>query len=159
MLSESLLQSDPTWSPDGKKLAFGRTADAAKSIAIYIVDLATHQVTTIPGSENLFSPRWSPDGQYLAALTRDSTKLLLFNFKTQKWSDWVNEPGVVGFLNWSRDGSYVYYDTTFSDHPTFRRVKVGQTHSEILADLRGLLRYTRPPAFGWSGIARTALTS
>jgi serine/threonine protein kinase len=153
VLSESLLQSDPTWSPDGKKLAFGRTADAAKSIAIYIVDLATHQVTTIPGSENLFSPRWSPDGQYLAALTRDSTKLLLFNFKTQKWSDWVNEPGVVGFLNWSRDGSYVYYDTTFSDHPTFRRVKVGQTHSEILADLRGLLRYTKPPAFGWSGIA------
>jgi serine/threonine protein kinase/Tol biopolymer transport system component len=153
VLSESLLQSDPTWSPDGKKLAFGRTADAAKSIAIYIVDLATHQVSTIPGSENLFSPRWSPDGQYLAALTRDSTKLLLFNFKTQKWSDWVNEPGVVGFLNWSRDGSYLYYDTTFSDHPTFRRVKVGQTHSEILADLRGLLRYTRPPAFGWSGIA------
>jgi len=153
VLSEGLLQSDPTWSPDGKKLAFGRTADAAKSIAIYIIDLATHQVTTIPGSENLFSPRWSPDGQYLAALTRDSTKLLLFNFKTQKWSDWVNEPGVFGFLNWSRDGSYVYYDTTFSDHPTFRRIKVGQTHSEILADLRGLLRYSRPPAFGWSGIA------
>ena len=58
-----------------------------------IVDLATHQVTAIPGSENLYSPRWSPDGQYLAALPDDSKKLLLFSFKTQKWSDWVSEPG------------------------------------------------------------------
>ncbi|MGB6401252.1 MAG: hypothetical protein WBF26_00270, partial [Candidatus Sulfotelmatobacter sp.] len=115
--------------------------------------LATHQVSTIPGSENLFSPRWSPDGQYLAALNLDSSKLLLFDFKTQKWSDWMTEPGTVGFLNWSPDGGYVYYDSIFTDHPTFRRVKVGQTHSEFLVDLNGLLRYITPPALGWSGIA------
>ncbi len=83
-------------------------------MAIYIIDLVTHQVSTVPGSENLFSPRWSPDGQYLAALNLDSTKLLLFDFKTQKWSDWITEPGVVGYLNWSPDGSYLYYDSTFT---------------------------------------------
>ena len=143
MLTENQPQLDATWSPEGKKIAFGRNgASGSEGQIISIIDLVTHQVSTVPGSKGLFSPRWSPDGQHLAALTLDSTKLLLFDFKTQKWSDWVTEPGVVGYLNWSHDGSYLYYDNTFTDHPTFRRVKVGQTHSELLVDLKGLHRYS-----------------
>jgi Tol biopolymer transport system component len=142
---------DPAWSPDGKKLAFGRTTDL-RDTGIYIVDLATRQLSPVPGSEEFFSPRWSPDGQYLAALNHGSSKMLLFDFKTQKWSDWITEPGIVGFPNWSQDGRYVYYDTTNTGNPTFRRVKVGQTHSELLVDLKGLLRYTAAPAYAWSNI-------
>jgi Tol biopolymer transport system component len=155
MLSETHTQADATWSPDGKKLAFGRTQQTGSSepLGIQIVDLATRQLSPIPGSENLFSPRWSPDGQYLAALTADSAKLLLFSFKTQKWSDWVNEPGAIGYPNWSRDGSYLYYDNTFTDRPTFRRIKIGQTRSELLADLKDLHRYGSPVAGAWSGVA------
>jgi eukaryotic-like serine/threonine-protein kinase len=155
MLAENHTQVDATWSPDGKKLAFARTQQIGSSepLSIQIVDLATRQLSPIPGSENLFSPRWSPDGQYLAALTADSAKLLLFSFQTQKWSDWVNEPGAIGYLNWSRDGSYLYYDNTFTDRPTFRRVKVGQTRSELLADLKDLHRYNITMAGAWSGIA------
>jgi Tol biopolymer transport system component len=155
MLSETHTQADETWSPDGKKLAFGRTQLTGRSepLAIQIVDLATRQLSPIPGSTNLFSPRWSPDGQYLAAITADSQKLLLYSFKTQKWSDWVTEPGAIGFPNWSRDGTYLYYDNTFTDRPTFRRVKVGQTRSELLADLKDLHRYDSPTAGAWSGIA------
>ena len=116
------------------------------------MDLATRQISVIPGSENLYSSRWSPDGQYLAALNTESTKLVLFNWKTQTWSDWVTEPGAFGFPNWSQDGKYLYYDM-FSEHQTFRRVKVGQNHSELVADLKGLLRYSVPPAYGWIGLA------
>jgi eukaryotic-like serine/threonine-protein kinase len=152
LLPQDQGETDPTWSPDGKKLAFGRATNV-QWVGIFIVDLATHQISPVPGSEKFFSPRWSPDGQYLAALSQDSSKLLLFDFKTQKWSDWINEPGIVGYPNWSQDGSYVYYDTTNTDHPTFRRVKVGQTHSELLVDLKGLLRYSNEPAFGWSNIS------
>lgn len=155
VLSEAHTQVDPTWSPDGKKLAFGRTQETGSTepLVIQIVDLATHQVSTIPGSDNLYSPRWSPDGQYMAAFSQDSTKLLLFDFKTRKWSDWVNEPGVIGFPTWSRDGKYLYYDNIRTEHPTFRRVKVGQTNSELLADLKDLSRYSSVPAGPWSGLA------
>jgi serine/threonine protein kinase len=145
-------QADPSWSSDGKKLAFGRFAEIETG-GINLVDLATRQVSDIPGSQKLFSGRWSPDGQYMAALTTDSTKLALFNFKTQTWSDWVTEPGAFGFPNWSADSQYLYYDITFTENETFRRVKVGQNHSELLADLKGLLRYSTPPAFQWSGVA------
>jgi serine/threonine protein kinase/Tol biopolymer transport system component len=153
MLAENQAQLDATWSPDGKKVAFGRNGIESSAQTISIIDLATHQVSTVPGSQNLFSPRWSPDGQHLAALNLDSTKLLLFDFKTQKWSDWIAEPGEIGYLNWSQDGTYLYYDNAFSDRPTFRRAKVGQTHSELLVDLKGLPRYITPPAYTWSGIA------
>jgi eukaryotic-like serine/threonine-protein kinase len=149
ILPEDKSETDPTWSPDGKTIAFGRSENSSPSI--YLVDLATHQVSTVPGSENLFSPRWSPDGQYLAALNLESTKLRLYNFKTQTWSDWISEP--IGFPNWSHDGSYLYYDSPFTDHPTYRRLKTGQTHSELVVDLKGLLRYSSPPSYGWSGLA------
>jgi Tol biopolymer transport system component len=148
VLSENQTQTDPIWSPDGKKLLVGQDPSAG-TLVIRSIDRATHEVALIPGSEGLFSPRWSPDGRYLAALNAQSTKLLLYDFKTQKWSDWANE--LIGFPNWSRDGTYLYYDSPFTDHPTFRRIKVGQTHSELVADLKGIVRYSVAPAFGWSG--------
>jgi eukaryotic-like serine/threonine-protein kinase len=152
LVPDADVQADTVWSADSTQIAFGR-ANGAHLEGINLVDLATHRVSTIPGSQNLFSPRWSPDGRYLAALTADSTKLLLFDFQTQKWSDWLSEPGVLGYLTWSADGKYLYYDTVFTDHASFRRVRIGETRSELVADLNGILRYNSSPAFGWSGLA------
>jgi Tol biopolymer transport system component len=150
VLSEARLQADPVWSPDGRTLIIGQDPSNGETV-IRTVNLATHEVSVIPGSQGLFSPRWSPDGRYLAAMNSQSTKLLLYDFKTQKWSDWTSE--LVGFPNWSRDGTYLYYDSTFTDHPTFRRIKLGATRSELVADLKGIVRYSAPPAFGWSAPA------
>jgi len=150
VLSETKAQTDPVWSPDGRTLIIGQDPSGGEPI-IRAVNLATHEVSVIPGSQGLFSPRWSPDGRYLAAMNLQSTKLLLYDFKTQKWSDWTSE--LIGFPNWSRDGTYLYYDSPFTDHPTFRRIKVGATRSELVADLKGLVIYSAPPAFGWSAPA------
>jgi eukaryotic-like serine/threonine-protein kinase len=152
LLKETENQADPAWSPDGKGLVFGRFGIGQRG-GIYTLDLATRRTQLIPGSEKLFSPRWSADGRYIAALNTESTKLFLFDFKTQTWSDWVTEPGAFGFLNWGPDGKYLYYDVAFTEHQSFRRMKVGEHKSELVADLNGLLRYSTPPAFGWSGLA------
>ena len=154
MLPENEGQFDPNWSADGKKLIFGRnpvSQGTPDKISLHLLDLDSRQVSTIPGSEGLFSPRWSPDGQHLAALQADSKKLLLFDFKEKKWTDWVSEPGSIGYINWSRDGRYLYYDNVNTTNPSFRRVKVGQTRSELVTDLKDLHRYQN--GFGaWSGL-------
>jgi Tol biopolymer transport system component/DNA-binding winged helix-turn-helix (wHTH) protein len=145
--------SDPTWSPDGKQICFGRSPYANASIKkIEVLDLESKQISAIPGSENLYSPRWSPDGQYLAGLSADSKNLLLYDFKTQKWTNWISEPGAIGFPTWSRDGRYVYYDNTSTEKAAFLRAKVGQTRPEVLIDLKDMRRYGKY-GWAWSGLA------
>jgi len=59
MLAESHSHVDSTWSPDGKKIAFGRHGVASNEVpTISIIDLVTHQVSTITGSENRLRQRW-----------------------------------------------------------------------------------------------------
>ncbi len=153
LLVEDSAQSDPSWSPDGKKIVYGRRARIVGTSSIAIFDFETRKASVLPGSEQLFSPRWSPDGQYIAALNQDSTKLVRLDVKTGKWSDWISEPGIVGFPNWSPDSKYVYYDHSLGPKITYRRARVGNTHSEQVADLGNLRLYGAPPAYGWSGLA------
>ncbi|SRR5216684_468436 len=98
-------QADPFWAPDGNSVAFGGISAAAD--AIHIFDLKTRQVSTLPGSDKLFSPRWSPDGRYMVGLPADSLGLRLFDFKTQKWAVLTNTP--AGYPCWSQDGHYVNF--------------------------------------------------
>ncbi len=73
-------EGDPTWSPDGRLLAFATnqafgTYPWDEKPGIHLLDLETREVSSLPGGEELFSPRWSPDGRYIAALSADSEKI------------------------------------------------------------------------------------
>ncbi len=155
LLAENFNEIDPTWSPDGTRLAFGRlsvpTAPAVE--AIFVIDVKTRQVTTLPGSENLFSPRWSPDGRFMAAIPiNDQSRLVLFDFHSQKWSEWAKQDlGVIGFISWSQDAKYMYFDTLFAGKSWFGRVRLGQSGFEPLVDLKDVHRFIGP--WGpWNGI-------
>ena len=103
-------EQDATWSADGKRIAFAGDANDAivgnSSPAIKILDLQTGKVSPIAGSQGMFSPRWSPDGRYLAAMTSDSSKLMLFDFQTSLWKQIGS--GTLSWLNWSPDGKSIY---------------------------------------------------
>lgn len=152
ILTESRSQVDANWSSDGARIMFGYLHDA-EGINIQIVDLKTHTTITVPGSDGLFSPRWSPDGRYIAALSPDFTKVMLFDYETQKWSNWLSEPaGAVSYPVWSADSKYIYFDDLVTDQESIRRVKVGESQAERVFVLEGIERY--PGAFGlWTGRA------
>ena len=140
LLPEDVEEEDPTWSADGTRLAFARDSHGGNP-DIQIVDFKTRQAFSLPGSKGLAGPRWSPDGRYLAAETIDNKKLMLYDFKTQKWSDWVTDPDFLAYPSWTRDSRYVYYDHLNADHPSCRRVMVGVNHPEDIFSLQGLRRY------------------
>src|SRR5438034_5523829 len=153
LLRENRSQIDLNWSSDGKRIMFGYLHDTP-GLDIRVVDRSTHKVTSIPGSEGLFSPRWSPNGKYIAALSPDFTKVMLFDYDTQKWSTWLEEAaGAVSYPVWSADSKYLYFDDLVTDEESIRRVKVGESRTERVFKLEGIERYPGP--FGlWS--ARTS---
>jgi eukaryotic-like serine/threonine-protein kinase len=149
MLAESLFQIDAEWSPDGKQMVFGR--DNTAKATIQLLDLNSKQVSIIPDSQGLFSPRWSPDGRYLAALPLNQRKIVIFDFKTRKWSDWVSGPGTYGYPAWSRNGKYLYFETRLTDTAAYYRVRLGQTRPELVVDFKDLHLFSGPLAT-WGGI-------
>jgi len=128
-------QLDPNWSPDGTKIIFADESNDPSS-TIHILDLASRKVSDVPGSQGLYSPRWSPDGHFLAAFSGDSKTLLLFDFATQIWTPLGT--GSLGWLCWSHDGQYVYV-LDFSAKDAVIRIRVRDHKVEQVADLTNLI--------------------
>jgi eukaryotic-like serine/threonine-protein kinase len=142
--------ADPNWSPDAQSLVFGGVAGANQGSAIFVLDLKTRKAAKLPGSDGLFSPRWSPTGRYIAALPLDSMKLMLFDFTTRKWTELAGM--YVGYPTWSRDGSYVYYDGVLDNQEGYFRIRVPDGKPERIVSLAGF--QPAGGAFGiWSGLS------
>jgi WD40 repeat protein len=122
-------------------------------LEIQTCDLASRQVSTVPGSRGLFSPRWSPDGRHLAALTSDSKKLMLFDFETRHWADWLRaEDGTVGYPVWSKDGKSIYLERFYAPEPSLHKLMLGESQSHLFLSWKGLSRFSG--LWGtWSGVA------
>ena len=118
-------QMDTTWSPDGSMIAFaGDSNDAAVangSPSIHMLNVASGQVSDLPGSRGLFSPRWSPDGKYLLAMTSDSSAMKLFDFQTRRWTEIAK--GTFSWPNWSRDSQYIFVKD-LSGKGTLDRIRI-----------------------------------
>ena len=126
--------ADPTWSSDGSKIMFGGSAgDPASTIRTF--DLTTRKIQTLPGSTGLYSPRWSPDGRYVAAFSADSTRLSLFDFKTQKWSEITK--GTFGWECWSNTGEYLFALDS-SDTGAVLRIRLSDRTIERVLNLKDI---------------------
>lgn len=78
----------------------------------------------------MWSPRWSPDGRYIAALDR-TWSLVVFNFKTQKWM--TLSKGFCGFPIWSPDSRSIYYYRTTATDKILRVAVNGGEEEEAFA--------------------------
>jgi Tol biopolymer transport system component len=119
-------QGDPTWMPKGDSIVFAGITwlenGSVRGANIHSVNLGTSQITDIPGSENLFSPRCFPDRRHIAALSADSTKLMLYDTEKKSWTQLAVSR--FGFENWSHDGKYLYAEDYSDKTDSFVRVNV-----------------------------------
>src|SRR5262249_46959552 len=114
-----------------------------------LVDVETSKTRIIPSSNGLFRAQCSPDGHYLAGVSQDGQKLRLYEFATGKWSDLADQN--VGFLQWSADSKYVFFDTGFSTEQAIYRVGVTRGKSERIADLQNFRRVVEA-YLSWMGL-------
>ena len=128
-------QLDPNWSPDGSKIVFAGESNDPTS-AIRILDVASRKLSSLPDSQGLYSPRWSPDGRYISAFSADSKTLLLFDSRSQKWTELSS--GSLSWLNWSHDGQYVYV-LDYRGKTAVVRIRVSDHKIEQVADLQNLV--------------------
>jgi serine/threonine protein kinase/Tol biopolymer transport system component len=133
MIPEDLqAEFDPNWSPDGTRIVFGGAPSDPNS-TVRILDVKTHQISTLPGSKGLYSPRWSPDGRYVVAMPFDSHSLMLFDFAAQKWGEIAKV--TAAWPSWSKTGDYVYF-WHGEDQPSVMRVRIRDRKLERVADLK-----------------------
>jgi serine/threonine protein kinase/Tol biopolymer transport system component len=144
---------DPDWLPDGNSLIFGDVFVTPAAITgIHSLDLRTHQVATLPGSDGLWSPRVSPDGRYVVSLNRDSKRLMLLDLTTHRTAE-LASGNFVGWPEWSHDSkSVVFQLRERRDSSTgIFRVWIGDRKPEETLTLKGVHLAGN---FGdWSGLA------
>jgi Tol biopolymer transport system component len=144
-------QLDLSWSPDGRAFAFGRNPGVYREddpFTLEILDVETGEVSPVPGSEGLFSPRWSPDGRRLAALSHDSLRLRVYDFSSRQWRTLIDEGTLVGYPTWAADGEHVFV----IENDARVRVGVRDGRKEVVVDFTGLKRLAT--GFGqWVGHA------
>jgi Tol biopolymer transport system component len=145
-------QIDAGWSPDGNSLVFGSVW--VPNAPISIIELKSKRLSTLPGSNGLFSPHWSPDGRYMSGTVSSAAlNLMLFDFSTQKWTKVADLS--AGYPNWSRDGKYLYFKSFDSwDFPfDIVRLRLRDRKIEKLADSRNIGRLTAGSWASWLGLA------
>jgi eukaryotic-like serine/threonine-protein kinase len=147
-------QGDPSWMPKGDSILFAGMPwleyGTATGPNVHIADVKTAQVSDVPDSENLFSPRCcSKDGRSLAALSADSTKLLQYNIEKKSWSQLAVSR--FAFENWSHDGKYLYAEDYSDQTDDFVRVSVATGQEERLFSLKEIPRGFDPWEF-WVGL-------
>ena len=100
----------PSWSPDGGSLVFGDLMPASgfERAAIHELDLQTGAVATIAAPMGMWSPRMSPDGKYLAAVSHDNKSLCLRDNLRKTW----RVCATMNFLeeaSWPLDSSWIQF--------------------------------------------------
>ena len=133
---------DPTWSPDGTRIAFRSQRDGNDEIYVMNVD-GTCQANLTNDSVNEWSPAWSPDGTRIAfARFYDSnsfTDIAVINLDGSGLTRLTTDSGE--YPTWSPDGKRIAFSTA----------RDGNYEIYVMnADGTGQTRLTNNPAYDMS---------
>jgi TolB protein len=123
----------PTWSPDGKKIAF--VSFEKERASINIVEVAsgrTERVTQYPGINS--APTWSPDGRTLAlVLSKDGgPKIYTLDMISKSLNRVTEGTGIDTEPCFSPDGRSIVFTSDRGGKPQIYRVTLGSGKTERL---------------------------
>jgi len=135
-LTQGKRARDPDFSPDGKKIVFSLHEPMGDRLAV--VDVATKEISFLTEPEPyvvIDQPRWSPDGQSIAAsVWRSHTRRNIEIFDTQGHSKRVtsNSTSLERHPSWDPKGRFLYYTSDQTGIDNIYRYDVHNGHHEQL---------------------------
>jgi serine/threonine protein kinase len=144
---------NPEWAPDGNSLVMiisgMRFGDSVQGLQT--IDLRTGKVWRVPDSERVGGTFWPQSNTLVAPTAKDGFKFILFDFKTNKWSDLVSG----NFENWmqSPDGQWLYYTKADHDTTDVLRIRLADRRVESVLDLKHFREIVDEDTGTWVGVA------
>jgi Tol biopolymer transport system component len=126
------------WSPDGNLLLIYIKGEPA------IYNMRTGKTSVVPSSKDL-DYYWI-DENSIVGLSQDNAKFLIFDLRTQKWTD-LATVGTNGNFEVSPDRQYVYYETG-GEEPKAWRLRFADRKIEMITSLK---EPSRARDLGWVG--------
>ena len=109
------IDTSPTWSPDGKKIAFTSDRSGRGSPQIYIMDALLGDKAGVErisfNSSYNDNPAWSPDGDKIAYTSRVGKRfqIKIYDLTTKSSAVLTNGRGNHEQPSWSPDGRFIAY--------------------------------------------------
>ncbi len=146
LLTSSAPLLSPTWSPDGRKLAY--VSFENRRSEVWIQEIYTGKRSKLASFKGKNSaPAWSPDGRKLAlSLSKDgNSELYLFDLQQKTMQRITRNRGADTEPVWSRDGSKIAFLSDRSGRPQIYQMDANGGRAERLT-FKG--RYNTSP--DWS---------
>ena len=117
----------PSWSYDGKKIAY--VSFEGKNSSVFIQDISTGTRVRVSKFEGInSSPNWSPDGSHLAVtLSKDgNTEIYVINLITKSLKRITNHDGIDTEPTWSPDGQKLAFTSNRSGSPQIYEIAINK---------------------------------
>jgi Tol biopolymer transport system component/imidazolonepropionase-like amidohydrolase len=105
LTDDSYMELDPTWSPDGKQIAYSSDKEGTEDI--YLLDVASgkeQRLTTSVSAE--FAAAWSPDGEKIA-YQDENGKTYMIEISTGETKQVIDQLNLPGPPTWGPDSKTI----------------------------------------------------
>jgi serine/threonine protein kinase len=141
LTSEGKTEVAPTWWPDGKLIAFNDYPQPGQLPGIKVLDLATRNISIMPGSEGFYVPSWSPDGKYMVAIAENPSRMVLYSTASKTWKTLRIFKAPWSYWVWANDGKSVYFamkEAGLDGEPGIYQLTIGTGEWNQVAKLNGV---------------------